>query len=319
MKYNNTQSLQVSMRVPVFLNSIHVHGLYECSFEQTFIKNNRVEPINRIRINSEDEADMWSAVIEILTSLGDYTTYPSRDSQDWIIIFVYSVWDTPLDLFDKPYRTVQVRIECIDGQINESAYEIRDGLYIEIDNDNHSTDGFSHLDSRVLEDIGKLNFYRWNPRLDNVDVICDFDAYFLGFHQKWYNQDPVGYKEELEGVLHSLRNSFEELIIDKNERNNTIKLSILENDTKVIIPIDRMDDDFRNFFYSYAEFKYYKDYQSGCMGFYMIDCKSSIYISIYITMLASTYTETQSQFFFMYWNDDKLDKLQRNYIAQMDY
>jgi hypothetical protein len=36
-------------------------------------------------------------------------------------------------------------------------------------------------------------------------------------------------------------------------------------------------------------------------------------------MLAGAIERSKSQFFFMYWDDEKLEKLTKTYISQMDY
>lgn len=305
--------------MPVFLNSIQVFGMYDVNFEQTFIRNNVVETTNHIRISNDDEADMWSAVIELFTSIGEYVIYPTDFEDDWVVIITYSVWDEPISLFDKPFKTIQVKIENVNGRIIEEAHEIRDDVYIEIINDQHVIAGFSKLEPQIIEHIGQLHFYRWNPRLSNIDCINDYTQYFLNFHNRWYKEDPIGYREEMEGVLSFMRSQFESLTIIGESKGTPFNVFIVEKDTMIETPLEKMDDDFQNMFLVYGEFRKYKDDIAGAMGFYMIDCKASLYISLFTTMLTSAYERSKSQFFFMYWNDEKLEKLTKTYVSQMDY
>lgn len=307
------------MRNPIFLNSIQVYGLFGVNIEKTFIRNDIVETVNHIRITNDDEADMWSTVIELLTSISDEVIYPTSSEEDWIVILIYSEWDTPLDAFDKPFKTVQVKIESVAGEISEEAHIIRNGIYEVIDNDNHQFPTVSKLDPRIINDISKLNFYRWNPRLSNLDCVYDYSTYFLKFHEKWYKENSIEYREEMEAVLHSLRDGFESLTIVSGEYHKAFNIFVTEKYSEMEISLDRMDDDFQNFFLAYGEFKFFKDYQAGTLGFYMLDCKSKLYISILTSMLVSAFEKSQSQFFFMYWDDQHLDKLEKVYISQMNY
>ena len=306
------------MRNSIFLNSIHIFGLYNVNYEKVFIKNNIISTVNHIRITSDDEADMWSSIIELLTSVGDKPIYPLDSEDDWVIIIVYSIWDTPIDLYNAPLKTIQVKIECINGEIIEEAHEIKNDRYEIIENDNHQMENVSKLNPGIINDIVRLNFYRWNPRLTNLDCIFDFTPYFMTFHHRWYRDDPVGYVEEMESVLHTLREGFEYIKVVVNDELKTFNVYIIERYSQMEIPLEKMDNDFQNFFLSYAEFKKYKDDSAGVMGFYMIDCKSKLYISIFTAMLAGGYQKSNSQFFFMYWEDTVLEKLEKTYISQMD-
>jgi hypothetical protein len=305
--------------MPVFLNSIQVFGMYDVNFEQTFIRNNVIETTNHIRIKNDDEADMWSAVIELFTSIGESVIYPTDFDDDWVVIITYSVWDEPISLFDRPFKTIQVKIESVKGKIIEEAHEIRDDVYIEITNDQHAIEGFSKLEPQVIEHISQLHFYRWNPRLSNIDTINVYSQYFLNFHKYWYKEDPIGYREEMEGVLSFMRTQFESLTIVGESAKQPFNVFIVERDTMIETPLEKMDDDFQNMFLVYGEFRKYKDCIAGAMGFYMIDCKASLYISLFTTMLTSCYERSKSQFFFMYWDDEKLDKLTKTYVSQMNY
>jgi hypothetical protein len=307
------------MMMPVFLNSIQVFGMYGVNFEQTFIINNKVQTTNHIRIKNEDEADMWSAIIELFTSIGESVIYPTDWKEDWVVILTYSIWDEPLDYYDRPFKIIQVKIECTNGEIIEEAHEIQDGIYIEIPNDTHSKEGASKLEPQVIENISQLHFYRWNPRLSNLDCINDYSYYFLNFHKHWYVEDPINYREEMESVVSFMRDKFESLIIKYEPPRTIFEVLIVESDMQIEIPLERMDDDFQNMYLAYGEFKKYKDNIAGVMGFYMTDCKASMYISLFTSMLAGALERSKSQFFFMYWDDEKLEKLTKTYISQMDY
>ena len=308
----------------IFVNSITISNLEGGYFHQEFVKNHNVKPLNVIEVSTEEEANMWSTFIEIITSIGSYCDYPIIEG-DWTIIVEYGCWEYPVHYFNRASNIVQVKIKCQNGKITEEANEISSGEYQTIENEEHSSKGFSKLKNEVVQDLERIAFYRWNPRIYN-DTICDFANHFLILHDQWCALDKLRYEEEMNNVLTYLTAS--EHVMKSTEFGNNRQMNIEEIPCRLeAIPmgvnssskkqykymlykdftdnaedIRGMEDDFQNFFYSYAEFKKYKDQTTGTMGILMLDVNSELYFDIYKKQIPE---ECESQFFFIKWKTKK--------------
>lgn len=305
--------------MPVFLNYISVSGLCENYYNQRFIGQScKIDKVNHIRLSTNDDENMWSCLIEIICSIADDLAYPCLD-HDWEILIEYSVWGEPLVYYDRPSQIITLKIECQDGKITEESYRDDGTNVFEMNyNARENRPNYSKFLPEIKQDLADMPFYRWNPRLSE-NSISAYENYFLKMHDSWYRSNPENYVEEMESILSFINpHTFGHLDIKVNELSNKISYFIVEKNVGNVVEIRSMDDDFKNFFYSYAQFKRFKDYESAFMAFFMTDCKAPIYISAFTTMLVESFNDINSQFFFIYWEEAKIDKMWITHIKQQD-
>ena len=304
----------------IFLNSLTISNLEGGYFYKEFIKNHNVKPLNVIEVSTEEEANMWSTFIEIISCISCHSDIPEVEG-NWSIIIEYSTWDYPVHFFNKSSAIIQVKIKCENGIISEEANEISSEEYILIPNDDHGTKELSKLKQVVIDDLERIAFYRWNPRIYK-DSICDFQNHFLLLHDQWCAIDKFAYEEEVNGILTYLTASqyvmkstefdtirkvkieeipcrLEAIIINSgNSVKKQYRYMIYKDFTDNAVDVRGMEDDFQNFFYSYAEFKKFKDNTTGAMGMLMLDVNTELYFDIYKKQIPNN---CESQFFFIKW------------------
>ncbi len=310
-------------RSSIFLSKIYVTNLKGCSESYMFSSDRKNYTVNEVCVNSEEEADMWSALIEILNCIACCAQIPYMD-EDWQIVIVYERWDNPIVFFDNPSEIIKVVISCKDGILTENAYEITStAIPVPPDNDsNLKIVGKSNLPKVIIDDFYYFNLYRWNPRYNEDRVLSDDKDYFLSMHDKWCRQDRELYEQEMNAVMqHMFPENFESLeaVNHKYEMDSTnpskFTYLIYDKYTGNGTIITNCDDHIQNFFYSYVEFKKYKDFESGMFGLFLTDCYSSVYINLFKKMISGCNSDKNSQILFIRWSDDILEEKNKSKFA----
>lgn len=301
----------------IFLNSVIINGLEGCYYHKEFVINHNVKQVNEIFVESEEDARMWCSFIEILTNIAEDIEYPDLEGT-WSLTIEYSSWSLPVDLYTKADNIIRVVIECNEGKITESAYVVEENNLILIPNHDHASQGFSHLDHNIIEDLGKLNFYRWNPRIKDYYIIQDYANYFLKLHDDFVRRKGQVYIDEIQSMVEFINPVFSARIEFQVLSSNQYKYTIFKDTPNFNedrgIDVRNMDDDFQNFFYSYSEFKSFKDENSGTMGLFMLNAKSQIYVEAYKKALEYSDSRCKSQFFFIQWNKEKIQELKQTML-----
>ena len=301
-----------------YLKKIASSNFCKVDYYKEFIVDDKIQTVNIIEIEYPEEEELWSGLIDILTGYIGSDADPYQDvdkTYDWTLSIEYQIWEEPRYYHNNSFATFRVVIECFEGGIIESCYQVLENGLIQVDNEEPHESLNTLLNMQRILDMVTISFYRWNPRAAGDSVVYDFHNYFLVKHDKWCSQDKELYEQEMNAVLRLIRpNTFQELqaIPYGSERTGPrYRYVIYDENNDKSCDIRNMDDDFINFFYAYAEYREKRDVDGGCMGILLTDCYAPVYIQAYIKMLGIAFDKNYAQFFFVTWTKEMMAKLQR--------